>query len=529
MPGSPVYLRDMTSTSARAHWHSFQCFGVKTPGENVEDADIISVMDFDLSGNFLATGDKGGRVVLFERHHNPEETNHSLNPDVRTPQTRPHSVGFRYLTEFQSHLPEFDYLKSLEIEEKINCVRWCRSYNTSKMLLSANDKTIKLWRVSSSNRRLKHMSSFSSDLSSSVGGFKSGLHFSSSSSSISGGGTKSRQASLIGAFRDEPDLELSENSLNGVSKVAMEEEEEEVNETIESKNLRVFGNAHAYHINSISVNSDQETFLSSDDLRIHLWNLEVTNTTFNIVDLKPDNMEDLTEVITCSECHPQHCFLFAYSSSKGLSRLVDRRQRALCDYEDSALLFESPELPQDHSLFSEIVNSISDLKFSGDGRYLLTRDYLTLKLWDLNMNTCPVQIFNVNDHLRGKLYDLYECDRIFDKFTCALSHDGQRCMTGSYDGYFRVFEQFDKTSEWVNIENTSSLSLSESPEGTYVQENERTDCYFKGNCEGLLPNEDVDVTNLSLADNVYQLAWHPHEDIAAVAASNTFYMFAHSA
>lgn len=28
----------------------------------------------------------------------------------------------RYLTEFQSHEPEFDYLKSLEIEEKINKV-----------------------------------------------------------------------------------------------------------------------------------------------------------------------------------------------------------------------------------------------------------------------------------------------------------------------------------------------------------------------------------------------------------------------
>ena len=30
---------------------------------------------------------------------------------------------YRYLTEFQSHEPEFDYLKSLEIEEKINQVR----------------------------------------------------------------------------------------------------------------------------------------------------------------------------------------------------------------------------------------------------------------------------------------------------------------------------------------------------------------------------------------------------------------------
>jgi serine/threonine-protein phosphatase 2A regulatory subunit B len=58
----------------------------------------------------------------------------------------------------------------------------------------------------------------------------------------------------------------------------------------------VYANAHTYHINSISVNSDQATFLSADDLRINLWDLEVTNQSFNIVDIKPANMEDLTEV-----------------------------------------------------------------------------------------------------------------------------------------------------------------------------------------------------------------------------------------
>ena len=51
------------------------------------------------------------------------------------------------MTEFQSHEPEFDYLKSLEIEEKINKVRWCRSSSNTRMLLSTNDKTVKLWKV----------------------------------------------------------------------------------------------------------------------------------------------------------------------------------------------------------------------------------------------------------------------------------------------------------------------------------------------------------------------------------------------
>jgi serine/threonine-protein phosphatase 2A regulatory subunit B len=63
-----------------------------------------------------------------------------------------------------------------------------------------------------------------------------------------------------------------------------------------SRAKRIFSNAHTYHINSIGVSSDQATFLSADDLRINLWSLEVPNRCFNMVDIKPSNMEELSEV-----------------------------------------------------------------------------------------------------------------------------------------------------------------------------------------------------------------------------------------
>src|SRR5690606_40347708 len=37
-------------------------------GTDLGAADIISTVEFDHTGNYLATGDKGGRVVLFERN-----------------------------------------------------------------------------------------------------------------------------------------------------------------------------------------------------------------------------------------------------------------------------------------------------------------------------------------------------------------------------------------------------------------------------------------------------------------------------
>lgn len=51
----------------------------------------------------------------------------------------------------------------------------------------------------------------------------------------------------------------------------------------------------------------------------------------DIVDMKPVNMEELSEVITAAEFHPTDCNIFAHSSSKGIVRLCDMRQQALCD------------------------------------------------------------------------------------------------------------------------------------------------------------------------------------------------------
>lgn len=163
---------------------------------------------------------------------------------------------------------------------------------------------------------------------------------------------------------------------------------------VEASPRRIFANAHTYHINSISVNSDQETYLSADDLRINLWNLEITDQSFNIVDIKPANMEELTEVITAAEFHPTECNLFVYSSSKGTIRLCDMRSAALCDRH--AKQFEEPENPTNRSFFSEIISSISDVKLSNNGRYMISRDYLSIKVWDLHMETKPIETYPVN-------------------------------------------------------------------------------------------------------------------------------------
>lgn len=208
---------------------------------------------------------------------------------------------YKFHTEFQSHEPEFDYLKSLEIEEKINKIKWCRRQNASHYLLSTNDKTIKLWKVFEKSLKVVAENNLSHELTPGGG--------------VAGGGGPVRNPNA--QFRSATDLKLPRLTHHDTVVAAVPR--------------KTYANAHAYHINSISVNSDGETFISSDDLRINLWNLNIQDQSFNIVDIKPANMEELTEVITAAEFHPISCNWFMYASSKGTIKLADMRESALCD------------------------------------------------------------------------------------------------------------------------------------------------------------------------------------------------------
>ncbi|KAJ7395003.1 hypothetical protein BTVI_159031 [Pitangus sulphuratus] len=256
-----------------------------SPGSKSVTADIISTVEFNYSGDLLATGDKGGRVVIFQREQESK--------------SRPLSRGeYNVYSTFQSHEPEFDYLKSLEIEEKINKIRWLPQQNAAHFLLSTNDKTIKLWKISERDKRAEGYNLKDED----------------------------------GRLRDPVRIkELRVPTLKPMDLM------------VEASPRRIFANAHTYHINSISVNSDYATYLSADDLRINLWHLEITNRSFtapDIVDIKPANMEELTEVITAAEFHPQQCNVFVYSSSKGTIRLCDMRSSALCDRHSKCEMFD---------------------------------------------------------------------------------------------------------------------------------------------------------------------------------------------
>lgn len=46
---------------------------------------------------------------------------------------------------------------------------------------------------------------------------------------------------------------------------------------------------------------------------------------------------------------------------------------------------------------------MSDLKFSRDGRHMLARDFMGLKLWDVRAESAPVATFPIHEHLKPKV------------------------------------------------------------------------------------------------------------------------------
>jgi len=246
------------------------------------DNNIITSMAFDATGHYLAIGYISGQVVILAQQ----------NLDTM----------YQFLADFRSHDSAFDCLTSVEIEPKINMLRWY-PFNTPRVqhILTTNDKTIKLFKMSNNG---------------------------------------------------------------GV---------------VSTKQRKIYDSGHTYNINSVSFNSDGETFISSDDLRVNLWNIEVGKEVFEIVDIKPDNMDELSEIITSCVFHPKNCNIFSYSTSKGVVRVGDLRNKALC--QSYAKEFE--DIDSDvGGFFRELISNVSDVKFSPDGQFIASREYLSVKIWD---------------------------------------------------------------------------------------------------------------------------------------------------
>jgi serine/threonine-protein phosphatase 2A regulatory subunit B len=339
-----------------------QCFAPPNDGPPNDEGDAICSVAFCSTGAWLGVGDRGGRVRVYARK----------------------GAHYAPFCAFRSHEPEFDFLKSLEVEEKVSQLQFCGGRGARCGVLAANDRTIKLWSV----------------------------------------GEERVGSRLENTNKENGYDELRVPRVAGGCKQAR------------AKARATYAREHAYHVHSLSVCADGETFLSADDLRVNLWRLDLETRCCNVVDAKPPNMEDLAEVITTASFHPNEGSTLLYATSRGAVKTFDLRVAACCARPTLVFDATSQQAPASEdgaaSFFAEIVASVSDARFDGDGRFVVTRDFLYCRTWDVRCSREPVHTAGVHEHLRPQLADLYEADRIFDKFeVCACRGDGA-VATGGY-------------------------------------------------------------------------------------------------
>ncbi|XP_023604991.1 serine/threonine-protein phosphatase 2A 55 kDa regulatory subunit B gamma isoform-like [Myotis lucifugus] len=200
------------------------------------------------------------------------------------------------------------------------------------------------------------------------------------------------------------------------------------------------------------------------------------------------------------------------------------------------LLFEEPEDPSNRSFFSEIISSVSDVKFSHSGRYMLTRDYLTVKVWDLNMEARPIETYQGGPTKAGPQkppgqgpgsWRALSRPNASTFFWEASSRPGvvatpssslvsvqspSVIMTGAYNNFFRMFDRNTKRDVTLEASRESSKPRAVlKPRRVCVGGKRRRD--------------DISVDSLDFTRKILHTAWHPAENIIAIAATNNLYIF----
>ncbi|CDW78751.1 serine threonine-protein phosphatase 2a 55 kda regulatory subunit b beta isoform [Stylonychia lemnae] len=388
--------------------------------------------------------------------------------------------SLQFLTEFQSHEPEFNFQKTLEISEKVTSIEWINlGYNGfNPQLITTNDKVIKLFQIKT-NKYLDIIIE------------------------------EEEAKDLDGHMSSVKQLELQNQLI--IPSFPKQKKMDQLDEGIKLRNTYI--NGHSYHIHSVSQSYDQECFLSADDITINLWNIEDKSKSYNILNIQPANIQDLQEVITHVEFHPIKSLEFIYSSSKGYFKICDMRTNM--NVSDSSITINTTDEVGRANEYSEIINSCTWASFvKGESQYeAISRDFCSIKLWDIRMPNQPIKKYLVNDYVEDKLAQLYSNDCIFDRFDLKQNYTGNLLSTGGYNRSFQVIDQH----------NNQNVTLLANAEMKRFQSSQIVRKYQDQS--GKLSSPLWEGQSINFDEKVLHTSWHPHENRLAVASSSCIFLY----
>lgn len=195
--------------------------------------------------------------------------------------------------------------------------------------------------------------------------------------------------------------------------------------------------------------------------------------------------------------HPTADNLLIYGTNKGTLKLCDLRTSSNSD--TSATNFKN-QYPGQKNFLTEFLTSYCSADFCKQGKYIVSRDYLTVKVWDVCNSKKPLNTIVLNESMKSKLSQVFQNEAIYDRFKISCSPDGNTIASGTYSNCFHLVDQ-DTTNMQFEL-NYKKSTLSRNIVGKSA------------------PLGKIDYMKKTTA-----LDFHPLRNTVAVASLNCFFLY----
>jgi len=456
-------------------WRFNQFLGEKLTTDQIKqdpenESFIVTNCRFSPDGNYVVVSDKGGRVIIFKKNDAKSKGNKisdSVNENEKEDKTKKFPK-LDYFYEFPAHEKDFDIHKSIEYPEEIKSMTILPSISHNKLdIMTAGFRTIKLDRVYKDKIRVFEQNTNSS-----------------------------KEAKLM------------------IPKISY------IKSEVKHKTKRIFRCTHSNEINSVSDNRiNRNNFISSDDFKVLLWDLNVANEVFNVVDIdnqtqnmEVENPEKITKSIFC-DFNPH---LFTYGTNKGNIKFCDLRSSSDHLTFTKNLRDENSNLSK--TIFANSLLSVHDICMNFSNSYTIaTRHYLSVNLWDIRKEKEPTNKFLLYEPIINKLSYLYQNNYLNDKFSLSTDKDGKYLLTGGYNNMFHVIDIDQRLNTQIVIDDSNEKIMNTN---VIRKINSKGCCFYK--------KEDPNINNIDFDKKIICHTYSPLENYTMLINLNCIYSYSGS-
>ena len=274
--------------------------------------------------------------------------------------------------------------------------------------------------------------------------------------------------------------------------------------------------AHTSEINSLSDSKfNKSNFISSDDFKVLLWDINHTKEVYNIVDIENYAIEaDNNEKITVSKFSGLNPSLIAFGTNKGVIRLCDLRSSS--DVLSTSVKQYDENSNFNKTIFSNDLSSVHDLTFHNPNNEfsLVSRNYLSVNIWDKRNLSTPLNKFLLYEPVINKLSYIYQNHIMNDKFSVSTDNSGKFILTGGYNNMFHVIDIDQKLNTQIVIDETNEKILNTN---VIRKINSKGSCFYK--------KQDPTFDNINFEKKILHQCYSPKENLSLLIVLNCIYTY----